>query len=329
MSDPEGPIAIECGDKPEVLKPGYKVLLGGPSFLVAFAYQQDPEMPGAQFNQDLLMGLLAEYAAIYETIANLVGIQNMIVMETEFIRIAGQKVVREQLPSDIRAGFNTRVFPYFEQHWRCWPKNAFVVIEGEIFMAKGAVINRYADSVNERWGIGDGGMVEYEGGVALVVEATPQDEIDDLLARGIKVLLLPQVDPNKQPFEFREKDIDGHARLIKTQSGQLKLYIAKSYIIQSKGFRREMIARTQAVGVELEVIDDRRLPPLGLNFIKLHFGHVIVSGPNNNLLAQKLRNDLGHKKVHTTPLPITSIPTRATGSLGCLTNLLPPGVLQI
>jgi len=326
MESPEPKTTVQSS---EVLKPGYKVLFPPPSFLTGFAYDKNPELPGARISTDLLVAIMAEYTAIYETLVQLVGAENLIVMENELVFIRNGKVVCEQMPEDIRAVFGTVPFPFFESFWRCWPKNAFVTIEDQVYLAKGSLVEAFLGEQPEYWVIGNGGMVDYDAGVALITETTSAEEIQLLAQRDIKVIALPPVDPTKQRYEFRENDIDGHCRLIHTKTGITKLYAAQSYVLQERGLQREITARARACGVQLEVIDDRRTPPLALNFIKLHFGHVIVTGPVNNILAQKLRNDLGPKRVHTTPITLTLIPSRATGSLGCMTNILPPGVLPI
>lgn len=318
--------------RPEALRPGYTVLLAGYSFLMGFAYDKFPDDIAAQVVPDRLMALMAEYAVIYTTIAQVVGKERIRVIRNPIRVHRGNEDIVLEVPPEYAPDIKENRFEYFDEFWRQWPKNAFSVIGDDIFLASGSVHQQYeykARRLGEYWNIGNGGTFDHESGYAVYTgKLTPQEK-RILAQRAIRSIHLPKVDAEKQPNQFPENDLDSHVKLIKTRTGEVVLYIAASYLYQDEPTTESIKTQAQQAQLLLRISDDSKLPPLSHNFLKLHGGHVIVSGPEDSELVQQLRIDLGCEKIHVTSVPIVLIPKHAGGSIDCMTNLLPPNVFLL
>ncbi len=312
--------AVEVTKSKEPLKPGHKLLLSGPTFLTGFAFED------GSFNELAFHRIVSEYFSLYDTLADRVGVQNLIVLNTVLtigkdLPNGKEELKNIDLPIGLKLHLRSVYLDGLSFFYHGWPRDAHTQLGQRTYVNPEAWKVTSDSLVPSSLGIG--GKVLHRGNAILVAKDVWQGntvEIDKLRDQGYKVGYLPPADPKKQTYGFMKDHIDGHANLVEKPDGSLVLLVAESYMSQGRGTRQSILAASKAINAELEEITDRDLPALPMNFIQLDNGEVILSGSEAKDLELTLSLILGKDKVFTTKESLEFIPRLAGGSIRCLTN---------
>jgi hypothetical protein len=159
-------------------------------------------------------------------------------------------------------------------------------------------------------------------GAVLVGQETSWEtdrDLGDLIDYGLNVGIMPIVDPRIHDVA---NHIDGVATLIEDRSGDVVLLVARSYYDQDFGASKDIDHAVKSANTGLVIVDDEKFPPLAFNLIQ--FDDLTIAMTNGAEKLQRALTELtGSDAVHTTKIPIEQFPRLGSGSIRCLTNILP------
>lgn len=311
----------------EKIPHGYKLLMGTPAVTGGLARSLDSSNK-ASLDHEKLNPLLAEYRAVHGLLTNLAGSDNLKVLNSK-INWGLPSVPKSDdrdfttMTSDIQ---QVKSPVQWQSYYNHWPRDAHSYINGTMYAHpeawKSEDLNRLPDNLPfERSELGEGGAVLTRKDVVMVGRETSweaEGEIEELQTNGINLGVLPIVDSKHNVANH----IDGFATLVEDKYNDIILLIAKSFYDQSSNATREIDHAVKKANTGLLVVDDNNFPPLAFNLIQFDDLTVAMTGG-----AEPLRNTLsslvGQNAVHTTKIPIERIPRLGSGSIRCLTNVIP------
>lgn len=219
--------------------------------------------------------------------------------------------------------------PHFSEIYTSWPRDAFTLIDDGVIMP-----NKSAWSWDLRriWfdepDLGAGGTILARQKKILFggcfVDSTRRSAVK-LGQAGFQVSPMPFVKYSNYPYA--EYHIDGHASLVEAANGRLHLLVASSYFNQDKATSFEIEKASGALDMDLDVLEDKNLPPLAFNIVQLADNSIVMTAGAPQL-EEVLADLVGPTRVFTTSMVLTNIPRELEGSIRCMTNILPISMLQ-
>lgn len=298
----------------ERIKPGFKLVLAGPDVALL---DQEPldhiERPWPwhtehEFNE----ASLREYFAIYNVLKNVVQAKDLVVIKGLHEAYIQNHIQTGSMPE-------TADIPLLDAYYQNWPRDTLTLV-GEKVLPRHGVWKG-----DNGWWLGEGGAVLSRNRTLLVAESLFIEsgaEIKWLLQRGIRVAKLPHVQSFTRTSYYKHH-IDGHAALIESKDHSLVLLTAESYFLQGRGRDRKRIEKTvKKLEIDLQVVNDKNLPPLAFNLVQLDDGAVVMTGGADEL-ESAISQVVGREKVFATDRPIELIPTYGGGGIRCMTNIFP------
>lgn len=123
ITNQENPTSVR-----ERLPHGYKLLFAAPTFLSTFAYMGDMGIPQGTFNEGDFMRVMNEYYSIYSLLVELVGKENIIVLQNRFITgrytPKGVEFKSQELPEETINFFGIEEFAWLNEFYKSWPRDA-------------------------------------------------------------------------------------------------------------------------------------------------------------------------------------------------------------
>lgn len=218
---------------------------------------------------------------------------------------------------------------HFPESYNSWPRDTFTLIDNGVIM-----LNKQAWGWDLRrvWfeepDLGAGGTILARQKTILFggcfVDSTRRSAVK-LKQLGFQVAPIPFVKYSNYPYA--EYHIDGHASLVEAKNGRLHFLVAASYFNQDRNTSYEIDKVSEDLDMDLDVLDDRNLPPLAFNLVQLADNSIIMTAGAPQL-EEVLRDLVGPGHVFTTSTVLTNIPTELKGSIRCMTNVLPVSMLQ-
>ena len=330
------------------LLPGHKLLFPNPGFLGGAAFRMTQEMMGkpdasySELDHELVMAnldkVMGEYFSILSLLDKHVSRENIVLVQNS-MTMAKRDSLTAQLNFE-SADFQFQEFENiklqaFISHPEVWPRDGFMTIGPLTFIHPVYFQDAEESKQIKKSSLAEGGMALHAKNVVLVSELLwylgkrGLDKGFKILKNfGIIIAPLPPVNPSKQLREPHPTHIDSHAALIVDKSDNLYLLAAQSYSRQGKGTLKKIRFAAETIDAKIFEIDDRKLPPLALNFIQFVDKSVIVTGSETADLTFVLQDLLGKEKVLITEKPIVAVPAILGGGIRCMVNTLPTSVIN-
>lgn len=324
-------VKLSTNESRERLSPGFGILMAGPSTVAGLGFTRPFGTSGIHFDPNgpydhatALKGL-QEHAAIRDLLVSMVGSDRVKVINT---KIMGTKATKDGLApvelGSLKPGYPTFETPYLNRYYQTWLRDAHTLLD-DVMLVNPNAWTTSAPFMRPS-PLGEMGRVLLSGRTLMVgIDLWRDSKVDirSLQERGYNIAPLPVVDPTKQANEFHPGHIDGHAALIKDMGGDLVLLTANSYAFQGSGTRKQIRSGAMLVGAEVVEIDDIDLPSLSLNLIQFEDGSIACTATRSGLLESTLADIVGPDKVFSTSIPLELIPEKMTGSIRCMTNVVP------
>lgn len=303
----------------ERIKPDFKLVLAGPGVGLLDQEPFDhierpwPWLTEHEFNE----ASLREYFAIYNVLKNVVSTENLVVIRNDDAEVNVQHMRTWPRPEAVN--ISSILDP--RHYYRNWPRDALTLVGDEV------LLRRRAWRGDSGWLLGEGGAVLSRNRTLLVAKGLFTeggcDEVNYLSRkRGMQIASLPDV-KSFAKTSYIKYHIDGHSSLIENRDHNLVLFVARSYFLQDRGRDRSQIEMaTKNLGIGLEVVNDKNLPPLAFNLVQLDDGAVVMTGGADEL-ESAISQVVGREKVFATDRPIELIPTYGGGGIRCMTNIFP------
>jgi|GEM_PF-3132507 len=310
---------------------GYNLLFGSPAVTGNLALER--KHLDLSLDQNKLDPLINEYREIYNLMQTLAGSERLIVLNSELNwgdSPDSEKAKNEfyELTNDIPQ----QVGPFsWNNYYNLWPRDAYSYIGGEIYADPNAFKKQkdfqlFPTHPTSSF-LGEGGAVLSRKNIIFVGLETSEEaeeDLDTLSTLGINFGILPIADPTIHDIS---NHVDGVATLIEDKSGDLILLVAKSYYEQGFDASKKISKAVKEASTGLLVIDDHNFPSLAFNLVQ--FDDLTICMTSGAPHLQKALIDLvGSDAVQTTKIPIELLPKRASGSIRCLTNLIPDSIAQ-
>jgi hypothetical protein len=280
----------------------------------------------------LLEKFYGEWRDICQTVINAVGQENLVLAKVNLYLGDSVKSAFLNSPTELPPGIdmNATDMPFFDSYEYAsnpWMKGVLTKIGSNIYVNPNYWKESYSVNPNLRFSaLGDHGQVLTRKKSVLVTPYVWQNasrDIRKLQGEGYKIAVLPLVDPKKQKFPFVKEHIDGHSALIEEHDGDLVLPVLSSYFYQDQNGGKRIKQAAKSVGAEVDVIEDKQLPPLSLNLWQFQDGRIaMVNTGGGQVLEKKLEAYVGRSGLFVTERPVREL-VKGKGSLGCMVNYFP------